>query len=98
MMAESALVEVQCMVVDSPSLICVRSAQMETVGRGIVVTFTVVLSWAVPAAPVAVMVYAVVVAGDTICDPVMSTAPMPGSMVQELAFSALQVSVVELPA
>jgi hypothetical protein len=57
----------------------------------------VTLAVAMPPAPIAVMVYEVVTVGDTLIDPLGPTAPMPGSISQEVAFVELHIRVADCP-
>ena len=66
-------------------------------GSGI--TFTVIVAAAVtePAVFVAVMVYVVVVAGETLSVPFNATAPTPLLIITEVAFSTVHASVADCP-
>ena len=72
------------------------SAFMPTVGGGWMIV-TVTLSVAVPPGPVAVIEYVVVSAGDTWVDPLTSTMPISGSIMQVSALVEVQVSVEDSP-
>jgi len=91
-----APVVVQLNVVLLPAVIVARLAVIVAVGTAFTVTVT--LAVFVPAAFVAVTVYIVVTSGDTACDPVSVTVPIPWSMLTEVAFAELQLKVAESPA
>lgn len=61
-------------------------------------TVTVAVAVADPPVPVAVIVYVVVAVGETDFDPEVATAPMPLSIVTELAFVLDHVNVDDCPA
>jgi hypothetical protein len=73
------------------------SAEIETVGAGGGATVIVTLLVAVPPAPVAVMVYEVVIVGDTLIDPLGPTAPIPGWISHESALVDCHVKVADPP-
>jgi hypothetical protein len=94
---ESAFLACHRRVTDCPCLILLGWAERCTKGRGGGATWTVTLAVAVPPAPIAVMVYEVVTVGETLMEPLAPTAPMPGSISQEVAFVELHVRIDDRP-
>lgn len=103
MSTEVALLEDQVNVVACPAVIVVGCAESCTVGPpfvgGAEVTVTVVAAVVfAPAAPLAVMVYVVLVVGVTVREPERLCAPIPGCMSIAVALAELQVKVATCPA
>ena len=89
----SAFTEVHVSVEESPNIIYSGLAVKLTLG----ITVTVTSSVNVPSGPVAVIIYVVVSAGDTVIDPLTSTLPIPGAISQVSICFEYQERVVPSP-
>ena len=96
MLTAVALVVVQFKTVDAPSAMLAGCALNEIVGFWPLVTRTVAEDCAFPPEPIAVAVYVVVVVGVIFSEPLTGNAPR-ALMLTELAWLALQLSIVDAP-